>query len=342
MASNLIAPTGSAPTSWAWRMFQRLGGRRPSAPPQPAGDESRQRRSPVESNRKIHGMAQRLIADDRYVFVLLDEATEDISEHEATAAWRVIEDQMALVPAGVVQVVRSDGLVEPTELSGFYLDRCSVTNLQFQRFVAAGGYDNLEIWPQEVWPSLMRFTDKTGHPGPRDWERGKFASGKADHPVVGVCWFEALAYAHWVGKRLPTAAEWQKAGGWPEHLSGGGGNRYPWGDIFDPTRANLWATGLGQTASVREFPKGATPNGIYQMTGNVWEWLDESLDAIACRPDETFQAWKPLRRIVGGAFNTYFPAESTCQFVTGQPELDRCDNIGFRCAVSVDRLRSRP
>jgi iron(II)-dependent oxidoreductase len=248
---------------------------------------------------------------------------------------------MALVPAGVVQVVRSDGATVPTELAGFYLDRCAVTNQQFLRFVAAGGYDNLEIWPQEVWPSLMRFTDRTGHPGPRDWERGKFPSGKADHPVVGVCWFEAVAYSHWVGKRLPTSAEWQKAGGWPEHLSGGCGNRYPWGDIFDPSRANLWATGLGATAPVREFAKGATPNGIYQLTGNVWEWLEDSLDTIPCRPDESFQAWKPLRRIVGGAFNTYFSAESTCQFVTGQPELDRCENIGFRCAVSVDRLRVR-
>jgi iron(II)-dependent oxidoreductase len=341
MASNLIVTPEPAPRSWASRVFQRLGRRAAGAPAGPPGGEARDRRASAESARKIHGMTQRLIADGRYAFVLLEEATEDIDDHEAAQAWRVIEDQMALVPAGVVNVVRSDGLNEPVALAGFYLDRCSVTNQQFQRFVGAGGYDNLEFWPQEVWPSLMRFTDRTGLPGPRDWERGKFPSGKGDHPVVGVCWYESLAYAHWVGKRLPTAAEWQKAGGWPEHLSGGGGNRYPWGDIFDPTRANLWATGLGQTAPVREFPKGATPNGIYQMTGNVWEWLDDPLEAIPCRPDEAFQAWKPLRRIVGGAFNTYFPAESTCQFVTGQPELDRCENIGFRCAVSVGRLRNR-
>jgi gamma-glutamyl hercynylcysteine S-oxide synthase len=249
---------------------------------------------------------------------------------------------MAMVPAGVVHVVRSDGLNERVEVPGFYLDRCSVTNQQFQRFVNSGGYDNLEIWPQEVWPSLMRFTDRTGHPGPRDWERGKFPTGKAEHPIVGVCWYEALAYARWVGKRLPTAAEWQKAGGWPEHLSGGAGNRYPWGDIFDPTRANLWATGLGQTVAVREFAKGATPNGIYQMTGNVWEWLDDPLDAIPCESKATLEAWTPLRRIVGGAFDTYFPAEATCHYVTGQPELDRRDNIGFRCCVPADRLRPRP
>jgi iron(II)-dependent oxidoreductase len=341
MASNVIAPTGSGRGSWASRVFGRLGGRRdPGAPAAPAPTKRAGRRG--HSDKRIQGMAHRLVADERYVFVLMQEAVEEIQDHETHHAWKALEERMALVPAGVVQVVRSDGVTEPTELPGFYLDRCAVTNQQFQKFVDAQCYDDLEIWPQEVWPSLMRFTDLTGHPGPRDWERGKFPAGKADHPVVGVCWYEAVAFARWVGKRLPTAAEWQKAGGWPEHLSGGGGNRYPWGDIFDPSRANLWPTGLGQTAPVHEFSKGATPNGIYQMTGNVWEWLADPLDSIPCRPDEHFQAWKPLRRIVGGAFNTHFPAESTCQFITGQPELDRADNIGFRCALSVDRLRERP
>lgn len=217
-----------------------------------------------------------------------------------------------------------------------------MTNRQYVRFVQAGGYDHMEIWPQEVWPSLLRFTDRNGRPGPRHWENGKYAAGKADHPVVGVCWYEALAYARWVGKRLPTAAEWQKAGGWPEQLSGGACNRYPWGDIFDPRRANLWPSGLGGTVPVRECPMGTTPNGIYQMTGNVWEWLYDPLDAIPCDTPATLEAWTPLRRIVGGAFDTYFPAEATCHFVTGQPELDRRENIGFRCAVSVDRLRPHP
>jgi iron(II)-dependent oxidoreductase len=340
MANDLIVPSKTAPKGWAARIFGRLGGRReaPTAA-SPGADNRGLHRFADSTDKKIQGMAQRLVADDRYAFVLLDEAVEDIEDRETGQAWRVLEDRMALVPAGVVQVVRSDGAIEPTEVVGYYLDRCAVSNQQFQKFVTAGGYDNLEIWPQEVWPSLMRLTDQTGHPGPRGWERGKFPVGKADHPVVGVCWFEALAYAHWVGKRLTTAAEWQKAAGWPEHLSGGCGSRYPWGDIFDPTRANLWATGKGETVPVREFAKGATPNGIYQLTGNVWEWIDDPLDSIPCRPDETFQAWKPLRRIVGGAYNTYFPAEATCHFITGQPELDRCENIGFRCAISVDRLR---
>lgn len=287
-------------------------------------------------------MTRQLIKDDRYAFVVLQEAMEDITESDAEHAWSALSSQMALIPAGAVPVVHCNGGVAAVEIPAFYLDRFAVTNRQFQRFVDGGGYDSLEIWPQEVWPSLMKFTDATHRPGPRDWVNGKHPVGKSDHPVVGVCWYEAAAYATWVGKRLPHAAEWQKAAGWPEHLSGGTCNRYPWGDVFNPKNANLGLQGAGTTMSVNSYPQGATPNGIYQMTGNVWHWLGDPLDAIPCYPGETFFAARPMRRIIGGAYDTYFPGEATCQFVTGQPALDRRDNIGFRCAVSVSRLRPRP
>src|SRR5262249_44814420 len=159
-----------------------------------------------------------------------------------------------------------------TRVDAFYLDRCAVTNEQFARFVRAGGYDDLETWPREVWPSVMRFTDRTGRPGPRHWRDGTYPSGKGDHPVVGVCWYEAVAYATGAGTRPPAAAEWQKAAGWPERHSGGACRRYPWGELFGEGKANLWAAGVGQTVPVREFRAGSTPNGIHQLTGNVWEW----------------------------------------------------------------------
>jgi iron(II)-dependent oxidoreductase len=295
---------------------------------------------PELSGGSVRDAARRLVAQGRPALVLMKEAEAHVEARDAAPAWAALAREMALIPGGPVPIVRGDGMAVLMEVPAFYLDRLAVTNRQFARFVAAGCYDLLEIWPREVWPSLLRFVDRTGVPGPATWERGRFPAGKADHPVVGVCWYEALAYARWVGKRLPTAAEWQTAGGWPEPLGGGSCNRFPWGDLFDPARANLWASGLNDTVSVTAYPSGDTPNGLRQMTGNVWEWLDDPLDAIPCRPGESLEPWKPMRRIAGGAFNTYLAAEATCHFVTGQAELDRRNNLGFRCAVSADRIRN--
>src|SRR5206468_75083 len=155
----------------------------------------------------------------------------------------------------------------------------------------------LEVWPRDVWAGLMRFVDRTGRPGPRGWSDGGFPAAAADHPVTGVCWYEALAYARWAGKRLPTAAEWQKAAGWPEPLGGGRCRRYPWGDLFAEGRANLWAGGSGAPAAVTAYREGSTPNGIRQLAGNVWEWLDDPLERIPCREGEHLRPGRPLRRI---------------------------------------------
>lgn len=283
---------------------------------------------------------QQFIGEGRFGFVLLDEAVEHVPEADCLAAWRALDEAMALVPAGPAPVVQANGQIELVEVEGYYLDREAVTNRRFQKFVDAGGYDQFELWPQEVWPSLMRFVGQDGKAGPYGWTNSKFPKDKADHPVVGVCWYEALAFARWAGLRLPTAAEWQKAAGWPEPL-GGMTRRYPWGDLFDPLRANLWASGLGMTAPVRAFPEGDTPNGIHQLAGNVWEWLDDPLECVPNLSEEAFEPWRPMRRIHGGAFDTYLPSEATSHFITGQSELDRRANIGFRCALSVDRLRHR-
>jgi iron(II)-dependent oxidoreductase len=352
-ASHLSRSTVVSHSSWparllSWlvprRSHSRGSGDRSEFPPELSGHADGQARgSPRPRSRdEIIAMIKRLINEERYTFVLLKEALDHISECDAKPAWSLLNQQMALIPAGSVPLVLCDGTTVCSEVAGFFLDRYAVTNRQFQKFVQAGGYDSLEIWLQDVWPSVSRFTDRKGRPGPRDWEDGKFPPGQADHPVVGICWYEAIAFARWVGKRLPTAAEWQKAGGWPEQLSGGDCNRYPWGDLFDPERTNLSPSKIGRSVRVDAFPRGTTPNGIFQMTGNVWEWLDDPLETIPCPLGETFAPWKPMRRIIGGAFNTYFPSEATCRFITGQGELERRDNIGFRCAVSLERLRPLP
>jgi iron(II)-dependent oxidoreductase len=325
---------------WRERYFGWSGPAHPAPSPAPAAAPAGP--GPTPEDAAIGRYIDELIADGRHAFAVLRSAAEFVCEADASPAWEALSRQAALIPAGRMGLVRGDGARLLAEVPAFYLDRHAVTNRDFARFVASGCYDALELWPRDIWPALLRFTDRTGHPGPAGWSRGAFPAEKADHPVVGVCWHEASAYARWVGKRLPTAAEWQKAGGWPEHLGGDVGNRYPWGDLFDPARANLQAAGRGDTAPADAYPGGDTPNGIRQMTGNVWEWLDDPLDAVPCAEGESFRAWKPLRRIAGGAFDTYLIGEATCHFVTGQADLDRRPNIGFRCALSVERLRDAP
>ena len=155
-----------------------------------------------------------------------------------------------------------------------FLDRYAVTNRQYYEFVAAGGYRDMTLWDQQTWPAVLDLVDQTGKPGPAFWQHGRYLPGEDDLPVVGVSWYEAQACARWLGKRLPTDAEWVKAACWPVATDGTAmiQRRFPWGDSLDRSRANLWGSGPNRVVAVGEFPSGASVGGIYQMVGNVWEW----------------------------------------------------------------------
>ena len=294
--------------------------------------------------------SRRLIRDRRYSRLLSGQEGDAFDEISITCAWLALEHEMALVPAGEVRVM-NDSVVEgpggcelamsPSEIAtvaSLYIDRSCVTNIDYLRFVQAGGYADADLWPEEILPNVLQFNDASGHPGPRFWSDGQPPSEKLDHPVVGICWYEANAFATWAGKRLPTTEEWQRAGTWPKGHSGDGmEQRYPWGNAFDPTRANVWASGLAETASAASFSEGNTPNGVRQLIGNVWEWVDAQFYP-APEGDFTIVLDQMMAEIRGGAFDTYFPSQATCQFRTGQPLLYRGDNVGFRCCVSESDL----
>jgi iron(II)-dependent oxidoreductase len=228
-------------------------------------------------------------------------------------------------------------------LGPFFLDRYPVTNARFYEFVAAGGYQDAALWDATILPAVLGFVDRTGEPGPRFWSGGCYDPAKKDHPVVGVSWYEAAAYARWAGKRLPTDAEWVKAASWPVPLSLGmrSQRRYPWGDTMDRSRANLWGSGPKGTVPVTAFAGGASVGSVYQLVGNVWEWMRGDFPPADGSQAEWI-AETPLKSIRGGAFDTYFDKQATCQFQSGESALARKHNIGFRCAVGVcDLLLAR-
>lgn len=282
---------------------------------------------------------------------LLASRSGEMSEADLAKAWDTLRKQMALVPEGEVWLAATDPLAlsdpqsmaryAPVWVESTYVDRCAVTNREFAQFVAAGGYTTEELWPPEILSNVLQFVDTTGCPGPSGWVNGQPPKNRLNHPVAGVCWYEANAFAHWRGKRLLSPAEWQWAATWAAGQSAGSTQRrYPWGDSFDPSRCNTWNSGIGTTVPVDEYYSGCTPNGIYQLIGNLWEWSSALFECDDSNNGDRVLTEVPLAEIRGAAFDTYFSSQATAQFRTGQSLLYRGENIGFRCCVRSDQLLS--
>jgi len=256
------------------------------------------------------------------------------------SALRIIDDRFGLVPEGFVALPQAlndrPGCPElDIETEPFLLARHPVTNEQFQKFVDAGAYDDLDLWPKDIWPHLIDFRDLTGYPGPRFWRHAAYDKRLADHPVVGVCYYEAAAYGQWAGYRLPTEAEWQMAASWRIRSSAHVMRRYPWGDALDTQRCNIWASGVGRTVPVTGYDSGAAPNGVLQLVGNVWEWTASDFQ-VADDQGRAVIGDMPLKGIRGGGFDTYFASQATSFFRTGLISLARTHNVGFRCALDAN------
>ncbi|MBW3672246.1 MAG: formylglycine-generating enzyme family protein, partial [Acidobacteria bacterium] len=133
------------------------------------------------------------------------------------------------------------------------------------------------------------------------------------------------------GKRLPTDAEWTKAGAWPVESSPGriAQRRYPWGESFDVRRANIYGSGDQKPGPVDEFPGGVSVGGVHQLIGNVWEWTADFYDP----------AGSPGLRVARGA--SWFCSASYCGayrpgFRGKSPQSRPFNNVGFRCARDAD------
>jgi iron(II)-dependent oxidoreductase len=162
------------------------------------------------------------------------------------------------------------------EVAPFFIDTAAVTNGAYLAFIGAGGYDEPAWWTVQGWAHRQQ----AGLTAPRFWQRegdtwwrlrfGIREQVPPSEPVIHVSFHEAQAYAAWVGRRLPTEAEWEKAARWDPAT--GRSRRYPWGEEDPgPEHANLGQRHL-RPAEAGAYPRGASPLGVQQLIGDVWEW----------------------------------------------------------------------
>lgn len=154
-------------------------------------------------------------------------------------------------------------------LPTYWIDRYPVTCGQYREFIQAGAYHNPSFWSSAGWEWLQANPVTQ----PLYWSDN---SSYDNHPVCGVSWYEAEAYSRFVGKRLPTEAEWEKAASW--NPATGKSSTYPWGEDEPKLRCNHNHI-HNRTTPVDAYPKGASAYGVYDALGNVWEWTARWFDS---------------------------------------------------------------
>ncbi len=271
------------------------------------------------------------------------------------------------VPAGSFRMGEGKEQFSYTIPYAYKISRYPITNAQFDAFVQAGGYAAAQVWQEAKMHGYYR----DGQVRRRWYQEGKWveewASAPADygepftlanHPVVGVNWWEALAFTRWLNEqlraanklpagwqvRLPSEAEWEKA------ARSDDGRDFPWIGKIDPNRVNYDATGIGSTSAVGCFPGGASPYRVEEMSGNVWEWTRSLYDKYpypaggkALQQREDLTADDSHSRVLrGGSFGYNLESSLRCAARYRNNPYDRGGDLGFRVCASPLPLASVP
>ncbi|MDH4227549.1 MAG: formylglycine-generating enzyme family protein [Deltaproteobacteria bacterium] len=244
------------------------------------------------------------------------DAAEPVSgDKKITAGKKADTSSMIFVSEGEFLMGSDDRLRDEKPahvvyIGAFYIDRYEVTNSDYKKFVAL-----------------------TGHRAPDHWDGGRIPKGKESHPVVFVDWHDADEYCRSLGKRLPREREWEKA------ARGTDGRTFPWGSVWDMTKSNNPLAGFEDTRPIGMYPQGRSPLGLFDVSGNVWEWVDDEY-----RPH-------PGSDYVSPEFFQYKIAKGgswwDCMFYgcgISAPTFNRSflvsktrnDSYGFRCAADAD------
>lgn len=228
-------------------------------------------------------------------------------------------DGMVLVPAGPFIMGNnndfydndSDEMPQHTvDLPAFFIDKYPVTNRDYAVFVKA-----------------------TGHGRPRYWSESEgIPPGKEEHPVVGVTYADAVAYAQWKNRRLPTEQEFEKA------CRGTDARRWTWGNVFDKSRANV---GQDTTTPVTAYPTGISPYGGFEMSGNVWEWNSTWYELYpGSPPNRTVERFlgQQVKSVRGGSYGSDIGSARCADRGNKKPD-EAGPSLGFRTALDVPGYR---
>jgi sulfatase modifying factor 1 len=224
------------------------------------------------------------------------------------------------VPAGARDGGRDEYPRHEVHLNAYYIDKYEVTNGRYLEFMRATGH---------------RAPQHPIDPKRNLWQGGLMPESVVDRPVINVDWYDADAYCRWAGKRLPTEAEWEKA------ARGTDDRRFPWGNV-EPTDKHLnynqhWQ-GEKTLMPVGSYEAGKSPYGVYDMAGNVWEW-------VADWYDEHYYEHSPPRNPKGppssgfkvirsSGWHVETPLVRIFTRVKSDPR-NRNDSTGFRCAADA-------
>lgn len=229
-------------------------------------------------------------------------------------------------------------------LDAYYIDKYEITNAQYKKFVDETSHSAPTVLKEqikEIFHSTGQFKVSDTYietimekSAPFAWKDNTYPPGTADHPVMFVSWEDANAYAKWSGKRLPTEAEWEKA------ARGTDGRTYPWGEEIDPSKLN-YDEHAGGTTKVGLYSAGVSPYGVYDMAGNVWEW-------VADWYDKDYYQDCPRKSPPGPETGKYHVLRGGCWLFDGYDarvadrnvHLNHPDSVynmnGFRCAKDAE------
>lgn len=225
---------------------------------------------------------------------------------------------MVYVPEGPFEMGSDDGWdserpVHQVYLNAFWIDQTEVTNAQYALCVADGGCGA---------PGSEKSFSRDSYYGNPDY---------AFYPVIYVSWYDATAYCEWAGRRLPSEAEWEKA------ARNGESYTYTWGEGIDCTKAN-YIECVGDTTMVGSYPESASPYGLLDMAGNVWEWVSDWYDALYYGNSPLDYPKGPdsgaYRVVRGGSWNDYEWYLRSSSRYSYYPDNKRV-SVGFRCALDV-------